>query len=310
MISRPTSPSPFHSLDRLSEAWNIELWAKRDDLIPQFMGGNKVRKTFGILEAAISAAGVPDVLITNGGSESNHARVVALMGAQLGCDVHLVLHGQEPSLTSTSGNSFFYRSAGATTHYVDSEYIGPTIDALEKQALEQKRSVLVIPGGGHSVDGVSAYAEALDELPFEPDYIVHASGTGGTQAGLLQGVAKKGWRTQVVGISVARAGGHGVDEILKLLSPAFPREKINFRDDFRFGGYERFDDQLLQFVKGVIREEGLPLDLTYTGKAMFGMHQLVAGGEIKRGKKVVFWHTGGLLNLTSGSLLEQQWPSM
>ena len=302
MISRPTLPSPFHRLDRLSSAWGIDLWAKRDDLIPQCMGGNKVRKTFGILDAAIVSAGVPDVLITNGGAESNHARVVALMGAQLGCKVHLVLHGDRPAESSTSGNSFFYRSAGAVTHYVNSKDIGPTIDAILNRAREEKLFALVVPGGGHSVEGASAYVKAIDELPFEPDYIVHASGTGGTQAGLLQGVARRSWSTKVIGVSVARAAERGIDEVAKLLPPNFPREKIDFRDDYRFGGYERFDDELMQFVRDAIREEGVPLDLTYTGKAMFGLQSLVATGKVEPDSKVVFWHTGGLLNLTSHCL--------
>lgn len=302
MISRPTVPSPLHRLDRLSGAWGIDLWAKRDDLIPQYLGGNKVRKTFGIMRAAASSEGVPDVIISNGGAESNHARVVALMGAQLGSAVHLVLHGQEPPLHNPAGNSFFYRSAGANTHYVDSQDIGPTIQALECEARARGLSVLVIPGGGHCVDGVNAYIEAIDELISAPDYIVHASGTGGTQAGLIQGIHKKGWRTQVIGVSVARAADRGIDEIAKLLPAEFPKDKISFLDDYRFGGYEKFDDELLQFVRGVIRDEGIPLDLTYTGKAMFGLQKLVAAGEVEPGSMVVFWHTGGLLNLTSTHL--------
>lgn len=297
MITAPTLPSPFYRLSRLSNVWGVDLWIKRDDLIPQYMGGNKVRKTFGILKAAIDSAGMPDVLITNGGAESNHARVVALMGAQLGCKVQLVLHGQKPSENSTSGNSFFFRSAGAHTHYVDSQDIGSTLAALECEAREEKQSVLVIPGGGHSVDGAREYVRALEELPFEPDYIVHASGTGGTQAGLLQGVERKNWRTKIIGVSVARVAERGIDEIAKLLPINFPRSKIDFRDDYRFGGYGKFDNELVQFVKGVIREEGVPLDFTYTGKAAFGLHRLLVSGEVEQRSKVVFWHTGGLLNL-------------
>lgn len=288
--------SPFYRLDKLSAHLDIDLWIKRDDLIPHYLGGNKVRKNLKIMS---SFKNKPDVLITNGGAESNHARVVALMGAQLGCKVHLVLHGEEPSESSASGNSFFYRAAGAITHFVASDDIASTIQKLESSASAEGLSVLVIPGGGHSADGALAYAEAVDELPFEPDYIVHASGTGGTQAGLLQGVANKNWGTQVVGVSVARAAARGIDEIAKLLPVGFPRDKIVFYDDYRFGGYEKFDDDLLQLVTSVIRDEGVPLDLTYTGKAMFALCQLAVAGEIKQGSKIVFWHTGGLLNLQS-----------
>lgn len=288
--------APFYRLDRLSANLGIDLWIKRDDLIPHYLGGNKVRKNLKIL---LNFNAKPDVIITNGGAESNHARVVALMGAQLGCKVQLVLHGQEPAANSASGNSFFYRAADAETYFVDSSDIGPTIQALEKKAIEQGLSALIIPGGGHSFDGATAYADAINELTFEPDYIVHASGTGGTQAGLLAGVNRKKWNTQVVGVSVARSAERGITEIAKLLPSSFPLEKIDLREEYRFGGYEQFNDELRHLVKRVVQEEGIPLDLTYTGKAMFGLHRLVASGEIQQGSKVVFWHTGGLLNLTS-----------
>lgn len=301
MISAPTYPSPLYRLDALSRRWNIDLWVKRDDLIPQWMGGNKVRKNFGILSAACKSGVAPDVLITNGGSESNHARVVALMGAQIGCQVHLVLHGQKPE-ADTVGNSFFYRSAGAVAHYVDSQQIGPTIKRLEQDYIEKGQSVCVVPGGGHAAEGVKAYAEAVAELPEGPEYIVHASGTGGTQAGLLMGVQQQGWNTAVVGISVARAEQRGIEEVVKLLPAGFSDQRVDFRDGFRFGGYEQYSPELMVFVKSVIRAEGIPLDLTYTGKAMFGLAQLVESGEIAPGSRVVFWHTGGLLNLTSMNL--------
>lgn len=298
MISQPTLPSPFYRLDTLSERWGIDLWIKRDDLIPQWMGGNKVRKSFAILDAACKGGVVPDILITNGGAESNHARVVALMGAQLSCEVHLVLHGLEPEI-STVGNSFFYRSAGAVAHYVDSQEIGPTIEQLKQGFVRKGKSVCVIPGGGHAAEGVEAYAEAVAELPVAPDYIVHASGTGGTQAGLLTGIERKGWTTAVVGVSVARMKQRGIEEIMKLLPADFPEDRVDFRDEFRFGGYEQHNSELMNFVRSVIRTEGFPLDLTYTGKAMYGLAQLVESGEIAAGSRVVFWHSGGLLNLTS-----------
>lgn len=298
MIPKPILSSPLYRLDALSVRWNIDLWIKRDDLIPQWMGGNKVRKNFAILRAACEGRVIPDVLITNGGAESNHARVVALMGAQLDCEVHLVLHGREPVAT-TAGNSFFYRSAGAATHYVDSHEIGPTIDQLRRRFIERGKNVYVIPGGGHAAEGVEAYAEAVAELPVAPDYIVHASGTGGTQAGLLAGVERQGWHTTVVGVSVARTRQRGIEEIIKLLPDDFSQDRIDFRDEFRFGGYEQYSPELMSFVQSVIRAEGIPLDLTYTGKAMYGLAKLVESGEIDAGSRVVFWHTGGLLNLQS-----------
>ena len=303
MISDLTLPSPFHPLVRLSEAWGVELSIKRDDLIPQWLGGNKVRKAYEIIRTMVAAGGMPDVLITNGGAESNHARVIALLGAQLGCKVHLVLHGAQPGET-LRGNSYFYRSAGAHVHYVRSSEIAETITSIERRERQHGNTVQVIPGGGHSIDGAKAYELAVDELPYEPDYIVHASGTGGTQAGLQAGVFNKGWCTRVIGISIARAAERGIDEIARLLPESFPRNKIDFRDEYRFGGYEKFDTDLVSFVSYLVKEEGVPFDLTYTGKAMYGLKKIVDGNEIEPGARVVFWHTGGLLNLQSARLGE------
>jgi len=292
MISPLTLPTPIHRLDRLSERWSVDLWVKRDDLIPQFLGGNKVRKTFGILKAL---GKLPDVLITNGGSESNHARVLALMGAQAGCEVHLVLHGAPGSQL---GNGFLCAEAGASLHYVRPEGIAEKIAALQESLLAQGKTIAVVPGGGHAPEGANAHAEAVKELPFDPDYIVHASGTGGTQAGLVLGVAEHGLKAKVVGVSVARAADRGRQEIEKLL-PEDLYPAVHFDDRFRFGGYEKSNPELLSFVSDVLRTEGLPIDPTYTGKAMYGLAKIIEMGEINPDSRILFWHTGGLLNLLS-----------
>lgn len=292
-----TLPSPLHRLDRLSDRWGLDLWIKRDDLIPQCLGGNKVRKVHRILDAVRLRGDLPDLVVTNGGANSNHARVVALMGAQLGCRVHLVLHGAPPDPAEGLCNAYFYRAASAQATYVDASAIAATLDAVATDARARGERVLVIPGGGHSPEAVDAYAEAVTELPFPPDVIVHASGTGGTQAGLIAGVARAATATRVIGISVARAAERGAAEVVRLLPPEVPVSTVEFNDAFRFGGYERHTPELLDFIDGVIRFEGVPLDPTYTGKAMFGLERLAAEGQIPVGARVVFWHTGGLLNL-------------
>lgn len=292
-----TLPSPLHRLDRLSDRWGLDLWIKRDDLIAQCLGGNKVRKVHRILAAAQARGELPALLVTNGGANSNHARVVALMGAQLGCRVHLVLHGTPTEPAEGLGNATFYRAASAQTTYVDAEDIAATLDAVAMDARARGERVLVIPGGAHTPEAVEAYADAVAELPFLPDVIVHASGTGGTQAGLMAGVARAGAATRVIGISVARTAERGAAEVARLLPPEVPASAVVFDDAFRFGGYERHTPELLAFVEGVIRLEGMPFDPTYTGKALFGLERMAAEGKITMGAQVLFWHTGGLLNL-------------
>ena len=298
MFSKPTLPSPFYKLNNLSKYWGIDLWIKRDDLIPQWMGGNKVRKNFAIIKAACKNNIPPDVLITNGSVESNHARVVAMIGSQLGCEVHLVLHGNKPHISNLS-NSFFYRNTGANIHYVNVKDIGSVIKSIETTSIVKDKSVYIIPGGGHSKEGAEAYSEAVGELPEAPDYIIHASGTGGTQAGLLRGVSNLKLDTKVIGVSVARKTNLGISEIIDLLPDGFPKEKIIFMDDFTFGGYELYTKELVDFIKLIFKLENIILDSTYTGKAMYALHKLVNRKYIPKDSKVVFWHTGGVSTYNS-----------
>lgn len=289
-------PTPLYRLNNLSEYLGIDLWVKRDDLISLYLGGNKVRKNLYILNKSIDK---PDVLITNGGAESNHARVVALMGTQMNMQVELVLHGEEPKRLTYAGNSYLMSSSNANRHYVASSDISHKISELKDFYEKQSKQVLVIPGGAHSPTGAEAYADAVKELSFEPDKIVLASGTGGTQAGLISGVQDNKLNTEVIGISIARNKDRGIPEILELLPDHIDPKCVNFDDNYTFGGYEKYTKELLDLLKIVVQIEGLPLDPTYTGKAMFALFQMVKNNQIKPQEKVIFWHTGGLLNLQS-----------
>lgn len=298
MIGQLTLPTPLHRLNRLSSHWGVELWIKRDDLIPQFFGGNKVRKAKRILEGID-----PDtkVLITNGGADSNHARVVALMGVAMGKQVHLVLHG---SRRQARGNGYIAEISGAQLHYVDASGIADKISDICRDEQAQGNPIAVIPGGGHSPDGVAAYADAVGELPFQPDYIFHASGTGGTQAGIIRGVANRRFSTEVIGVSVAREAERGRQEITKLL-PECLHDRVRFDDRFRFGGYEKTTPELDAMIRLATVAEGIPFDPTYTGKALYGLGKMIEMEEINPDNRILFWHTGGLMNLFSHGWGEQ-----
>lgn len=300
MIPPLMVPSPIHRLENLSAEWGIDLWIKRDDLIPQFMGGNKVRTAYRIL-GALEPNEVPDVVITNGGVNSNHCRVMALMGAQVGCEVHLVLHGKPAPPETTRGNIYLYRAAGAHTTYVEPSAIAETIAAVAARAKSRGQRILIVHGGGHGHEAVEAHASAISELPFMPDFLVHASATGGTQAGLLTGLARAGASTRVIGISAARPRERGSAEVHRLLGPDIPPEAVEFDDTFRFGGYESQTPELLDFLRRIVRREGVAFDPTYTGKAFFALDRMVTSGRIPKGARVVFWHTGGLFNLQAAS---------
>ncbi|MCF2908849.1 pyridoxal-phosphate dependent enzyme [Pseudoalteromonas sp. DL2-H2.2] len=286
---------------------NCKFKIKRDDLLPDFMGGNKVRKNRFILSSLTS---LPDVIITNGGAESNHARVCALMAARLGIKCHLVLHGEKDESDYLHGNKFFIESTNAEINYVNSDEIARTIEAIKRKCELQGLDVFVIPGGGHSLDGARAFIAAVDELEEEPDYIFFPSGTGATHAGLLAGVKKKNWKTQVVGISIARQAERGIPAIDELYAPLCAElniqhrvEDIIFLEQFTFGGYAKYNAELIEFVRRVTSQTGVPFDPVYSGKALYGVTQLLEKAKIPASSKVLFWHTGGLLNLQSSKAI-------
>ena len=299
--------TPLARLAPLVPASDVEVYAKRDDLTPMAGGGNKVRKMASIArEAARQGA---DALVTTGGTQSNHARVVALWAAERGWDCHLVLHGDPVELERPTGNLRLMLLAGATLEVVAPDEIRDRLDRAVSRLESQGARPYLVPGGGHCLAGTLAYVDAVSELrdqcaDWVPDWIVLASGTGATQAGIAAGCVRLGWPTHVVGISVARRNprgrqvvGQAYAEACDALGLASGAEDIDFRDDWIGGGYGVATDRVYTTIDTVGRQTGLVLDPTYTGKAFVALQDLINSGEIQSGSRVVFWHTGGLLNL-------------
>lgn len=299
--------SQVQKLHALGHALNVDMTIKRDDLLPLYMGGNKVRKNRYIFKE-LSGEHTPDVIITNGGAESNHARVCALMAAEWAIDCHLVLHGQPDNSGYLHGNSFFIQSTGADVDYVAPNCIAGTIDKRKAEYEKKGLRVAVIPGGGHSVTGAKAYFDAVAELDEEPEYIVFASGTGATHAGIQAGVEHRGWNTRVVGMSIAREQSRGqqaveeiYNELMAACSDKTPEQYagIEFNADFTQGGYGKYSRESLQKLRWLVGKTSIAFDPVYSGKAMLGLMDMIVSGDIPHGAKILFWHTGGLLNLQS-----------
>jgi D-cysteine desulfhydrase len=150
---------------------------------------------------------------------------------------------------------------------------------------------------------VDAVFELKHALPPDSvvDHIFLASGTGSTQAGILAGCREVGWlQTRVHGISVAREKERGTEAILESLEFLEMDQEglhtdIDFSDDFLFGGYGKYTQDLQEFVLRVAKETGVLLDTTYTGKAFYGMLETIKNQRLTG--KILFWHTGGIFNL-------------
>jgi len=301
--------TPLERCPRLSKHLGIDLRVKRDDLFPFFGGGNKARKILGFVREA-EALGC-NALITTGGLQSNHARVTALAAASKGWLCKLVLHGDPRALHNPRGNLLLMLLAGAEVIVVSPDQIRRSLEIAERDLVTQGHRPLVIPGGAHSLIGALAYVEAAqelleqcEELKWYPSWLILPSGTGTTQAGLVVGLERAGWQVHVVGISVARHNPRGqaiIEEACRDLRKhlgmdSFERE-TSFRDEWVGEGYEKAYPRVWESIRLAATLDGLILDPTYTGKAFAGMIDMLASGEIERGAKVLFWHTGGLFNL-------------
>ncbi len=311
MQTRLELTTPLVNLPRLSRNLGVDLWVKRDDLFPLTGGGNKARKVKYIARD-VEHRGA-DSVVTTGGLQSNHARAVALMAAEHGWKCKLVLHGEKSQLDRPKGNLLLMCLTGADIVVVPAERIGPTMKEAMHEFVCQGYKPYEITGGGHMLSGSIAYAEAVKELEYQcrdyqwrPDWIVLASGTGTTQAGLLGGLDMAGWETRVVGISAARKNPRGrliveqaYADLRQHLGLEGPGRYVDFRDDWTGEGYERPTNATLAAICKAARLEGLILDPTYTGKAFAALLDMIHGYEIREGSHVLFWHTGGLLNLAA-----------
>lgn len=288
------TPSAFlQEWTRLGRELGVNLSIQRDDLLPAPLGGNKWIKLLGHVGDGPKTS---EVYISNGGIDSNHCRTIAIWAANLGVKAHVVLHGETDCPESGALLSFYAR-LGCGYEIVHSGQISGAIQRLSDDYLGHGYSPVVVPGGGHSPAGVGAYmryaAEVIKES--DPQYIVHASGTGGTQAGIIAACASLNSRAKVIGISVARSSVPGVQAIADSLSWLDASgNAIDFRDDYIDGGYGKYSVSTNRAVDFAWRH-GLPLDRTYTGKAFAGLLDLVQQGEIPPDARVLFWHTGGSL---------------
>jgi 1-aminocyclopropane-1-carboxylate deaminase/D-cysteine desulfhydrase-like pyridoxal-dependent ACC family enzyme len=284
------------------------LLVKRDDAIPFGFGGNKVRKL--ALVAGRALADGADTLVTAGGVQSNHARATAAAASKLGMRAILVANGEPQE--QPSANALLDRLLGAEVVYV------PTRDARRQAMADvvarcrtEGRKPFPIPIGASTPLGALAFvlavAELVDQMP-APDVIVHATSSGGTQAGLVAGCRLLGLRTRVLGISAdessavlqaeVRAIVSGVADLLRIDPASLARgTPIEVDDRFVGAGYGMATDASREAIELAARTEALFLDPTYTAKAMAGLIAYVRQQRFTQGQTIVFWHTGGQVGL-------------
>ncbi|HEV8309832.1 MAG TPA: D-cysteine desulfhydrase family protein [Methylomirabilota bacterium] len=303
-------PTPVEPLPRVGAELGVELWIKRDDYTGFGGGGNKVRK-LEFLMAEAQAAGA-EVLITTGGHQSNHARMVAAAACRFGMRAVLVLRGNPPQ--EWQGNLLLDRLFGAEFEFLPpDEYFRLIDDRMAAQAERARAAGLrpyVIPLGGASALGALGYVLAMQELAEQfralgverPDVLVTPVGSGGTQAGLEVGIRRWWPGTRVVGISVSRDRAFFQERISQFATACaellgwgfgFSPGDIWIEDGYVGPGYGVPSEGSIAAIREAARREGILLDPVYTGKAMDGLKGLVRTGAVRRGQRVLFLHCGG-----------------
>lgn len=307
-------PTPLEPAPRLSAELGVDLWIKRDDSTGLAGGGNKTRKLEFLLGEALEQGA--DTLITQGAVQSNHVRQTAAAAASFGMACRVVLEnrtGNQAEDYLWSGNVLLDRLLGARIRTVEA---GSDMNAEMALDAEEVRAAggtpYVIPGGGSNAVGALGYVDCALELAAQAndeglviDRIVTATGSAGTHAGLVAGLAVSGADIPVLGIGVRAPKQKQEENVFNLAVETAAllghRERVS-RDmvvadcDYVGAGYGLIDQGVADALALAARTEGLLLDPVYTGKAMKGLIALARQGAFE-GQTVVFLHTGGAQGL-------------
>jgi|Deesub1362B_J571_1020462.scaffolds.fasta_scaffold04838_4 D-cysteine desulfhydrase len=300
-------PTPFEEMNRLSKALNgPRMFIKRDDLTGPVFGGNKACKLEFVMADALEKGA--DVIVAPGSLQSNHARTVAIVARKLGVKAVLVLRGEKPQ--SYDGNLLIDKLFGAEIRFVQAKQ--HEMKSILKDIMEEFREKGYNPYYAPpssplgAVGYVNAFQELIDQaesLGVKIDYIVHAAGSGATQAGLLVGSKAFNVKTRVIGISVEPDNHQLVKTTLNLakecarildLNVSFSPSDVEILYDYVGEGYGILTQEIKETIKIVAQTEGILLDPVYTGKAMTGLISMIKEGYFEKDDNVIFIHTGGI----------------
>ncbi len=305
--------TPIEFLPNFSKALGgkVNVYIKRDDLLPGTSGGNKTRKLdFCIADALAKGA---DTIITCGAVQSNHCRLTLSWAVKEGLDCYLVLEERVKNSykPESSGNNFLFRLLGVKGITVvpgGSDMMGEMEKVAKKLKAEGKKPYIV-PGGASNALGALGYVGCMEEIMHQMftqgltfDHMVVPSGSAGTHAGIIAGMIGNNINIPVTGIGVNRPKAVQQEAVHKLANQALdlvgveqkvPADKVIAFDDYVGPGYSLPTDAMVEAVKLLARTEGILLDPVYSGKAMSGLIDLVRKGYFKEGSNILFLHTGG-----------------
>jgi L-cysteate sulfo-lyase len=310
------APTPLEFLPNLTKSLGgPDIWIKRDDLTGMGGGGNKVRKLEYLAGDAVAKGA--NHLVTQGAVQSNHVRQTAAVAAKLGMRCTAVLEHRietnDPEYLN-SGNVLLDRLMG-----IDIEYrpggtdMQAAIEEVGTRLESEGAKPYLIPGGGSNATGALGYVHVaaelvaqLNEQGLNIDALVHATGSAGTQAGLVAGLHALNSPIPVLGIGVRNPRDKQEANVRKLaeatlkhlgIAAPLPAAAVQANCDYVGAGYGIPTPGMVEAVQMVARTEGIFLDPVYSGKGMAGLIDLIRNGRFRNGQTIVFLHTGGSTGL-------------
>ena len=276
--------------DPIFEKYGVELFIKREDQTDPIISGNKYRKLkYNLLNARDNGL---NTLLTFGGAYSNHIHAVAYAGHKFGFNTIGVIRGEEtlplnPTLKDAS-------SYGMKFHYMSrTDYRNKMAPNLIEKLKKQYGFFYLVPEGGSNALAVNGCTEILDKNEKDFEHICCACGTGGTIAGIIASLngSKKVW-----GFPALKNGEFLKKDISNLVD-SYNSKSYNNWDlitKYHFGGYAKYNTDLIGFINQFKRQHSIQLDPIYTGKLLFAIYEEIKLGFFKNGEKILAIHTGGL----------------
>ncbi|MBC5775993.1 1-aminocyclopropane-1-carboxylate deaminase/D-cysteine desulfhydrase [Pontibacter sp. KCTC 32443] len=283
--------APLQQLQHpLLQEHELTLWVKREDLLHPHISGNKWRKLKYNLQEA--KAQVKETILTFGGAYSNHIAATAAAGAEFGFKTIGIIRGEEhlplnPTLQ-------FATQQGMELQYISREaYRQKNEPAFLTELATKYNQPYIVPEGGTNQLAVKGCTEIIEDIPIDFDVICCASGTGGTIAGIIAGLAGE---RQVLGFPALKGGAFLKEEIEQLVYTYSGQHYQNWQliTDYHFGGYAKIKPELLEFIREFQEQHQIPLEPVYTGKMFYGIFDLISKGYFPKGTRIVAVHTGGL----------------
>ena len=308
-------PTPIEHLKNVSEYLDgPNIFIKRDDCTGLATGGNKTRKLEFLMADAIKSKA--ELIVTVGAIQSNHARQTAAACSLKGLKCLIILEQRlkdPPDAYMNSGNVFLDKLLGAEVMLCPKdqdilEYSTKVVEDIKSKGT----NVYFIPGGGSNSIGALGYVECFNEILKENNkynftHIVHATGSSGTQAGLLAGKKYFQSQLQIIGISVRYEKKIQEEKVYneakkvceKLKCDVLDRSEVVAYDDYVGSGYGEPTDGMIEATNLLAKKEAILLDPVYSGKGFAGLIGLIRQKKFTKKDNILFIHTGGAVSLSA-----------